>query len=115
MSYIKHTMQGKPLLGFNETEAKTWATSIQWIGLDIINAYFEETDEDNGFVEFIATYLEMDALKTIHEISQFQRMNNRWFYIDNKYPTEIKQKKIPRNATCPCGSQKKYKNCHAKK
>lgn len=33
---------------------------------------------------------------------------------DRETSVTVKEKKIPRNAPCPCGSGKKYKNCHGK-
>ena len=32
----------------------------------------------------------------------------------NRPPEEVKERKIPRNAKCPCGSGKKYKHCHGR-
>lgn len=115
IGYIIKTMQGKPLTNFNENEVKRWASNVIWLGLNVIQSSesaINVPDEHTGFVEFIATYLERDTLKTIHENSQFQRRNNRWFYIDGKLINTM-PKKIFRNAACPCGSQKKFKNCHA--
>lgn len=113
IDYIKKTMQGKPLVGFNEAEAKRWATSVQWMGLSVIETYREGVDEDTGFVEFIARYLDRGTIKTIHEISQFQYINGCWFYIDGEQTAKPSDTQISRNALCPCGSKKKFKNCHA--
>ena len=105
-------MQGRPLINFNEREASRWASKIVWIGLKIINSSQDDCEKHIGFVEFIAAYLEKDNLKTIHEHSQFQRTNDHWFYIEGQMISTL-PKKISRNAPCPCGSQKKFKNCHA--
>ena len=113
VDYIKKTMQGKPLLGFNETEAKQWATSVQWMGLNVIKTHCNTSNEHIGFVEFIATYLQNDTIKTIHEVSEFHYKNNHWFYMGGEQIAKRPQKKMSRNAPCPCGSQKKFKNCHA--
>lgn len=110
MDYIKKTMQGKPTVGFNEIEVAQWSKSILWLGLRIIKSY--QDDENTGFVEFIASYLDNHFIKSIHEMSQFQAINGCWFYIDGKQVAESPIK-IFRNASCPCGSKKKFKNCHA--
>ena len=112
IEYIKKTMQGKPLADFNESETKRWASKVLWLGLQVIHASQKDpnaADEHTGFVEFIATYLEKDNLKTIHENSQFHRADDRWFYIDGQLMNTV-PKKIARNTTCPCGSLKKFKN-----
>jgi SEC-C motif-containing protein len=89
IDYIKKTMRGKPLVNFNEIEATRWAKSVQWMGLNVIKPHREEVDKHIGFVEFIATYLDKGAIKIIHEISQFQFMNGRWFYIDGEHPQGV--------------------------
>lgn len=115
IDYIKNTMRGKPLIGFNEIEAKVWAESVTWVELKVIQSY-EETPE-KGFVEFKAQFLEGNQIKNIHEVSEFHRENNTWYYVDGKnrdLPVKNNKQKISRNSPCPCGSGKKFKNCHDK-
>jgi len=105
MAYIKKTMQGKPLKGFNEVEAEQWSKSVCWLGLTVVKSYQE-------YVEFIAKYLEKDTVKTIHEISEFKQIDHAWYYVDGKQ-IQIPALKVSRNSPCPCGSSKKFKHCHA--
>lgn len=113
--YIGQTMKGKALEGFDEQQVKQSITHCIWIGLEVVQAYQESPDK--GFVEFKARFLERNQVKTIHELSEFHRMNNRWFYVDGTLPpSHIKNpnRLISRNTPCPCGSGKKFKNCHEK-
>jgi SEC-C motif-containing protein len=113
--YIKQTMQGKPLIDFNEEGAKQWAQKVTWLSLKVIQAYNENPEK--GFVEFVATFIEYNKLNVIHELSEFNQQDGRWFYVDgvNKHLSGPKsQAKIGRNSSCPCGSGKKFKNCHEK-
>lgn len=115
IDYIKQTMKGKPLIAFNESEAKEWAQGISWMGLNVIQTYMENPDK--GFVEFIASFLDRNQLKTIHELSEFQKEDSTWFYVDGvdkQLPNKQSKQKIGRNSLCPCGSGKKFKNCHEK-
>lgn len=115
IDYIKNTMAGKPLISFNESEARTWAKNVIWIGLEVIQSYVETPQK--GFVEFIATFIDHNRLQTIHELSEFHKENDNWFYVDgiNRQLSEkINKQKIGRNSPCPCGSNKKFKNCHEK-
>lgn len=107
VDYLKKTMRGKPLENFDEANTALWAKQVKWINLKVIDSYL---DENCGYVEFIASYLEQGKKSAIHELSKFQRFDGQWFYIEGKKP--IKKPKMSRNAPCPCGSQKKYKNCH---
>ncbi len=116
IDYIKNTMKGKPLINFNESEVKQWASNVTWTGLKIIQSYMETAEK--GFVEFKALFRENSQLKNIHEISEFHLEENQWFYVDGNQPKLPVKKnikpKISRNSPCPCGSGKKFKNCHDK-
>lgn len=115
IDYIKNTMKGKPLAGFNELEAKKWALRVSWIGLKVIQSY-QETPE-KSYVEFSAHFIEDNQLKIIHELSEFHQENNIWFYVDGtnqELPSKNNKQKIARNSPCPCDSGKKFKNCHYK-
>jgi len=79
ISYIKQTMCGNALIGFNKAEAKRWSRRVQWISLQILNA--PVTNTDIGIVEFIASFRDGENLQTIHELSEFKRIQGVWFYI----------------------------------
>ncbi len=115
ITYIVKTMRGKPLNGFDEAKARLWAERATWLGLNVINTRNETPDR--GYVEFIARFIDGDQLKSIHEISEFHLDHGHWFYVDGSPPVKSvtsKNKPIARNSLCPCGSQKKFKNCHAR-
>ena len=92
---------------------RNWSEKSEWLSLEI-----RETgggDGDKGWVEFIATYREKGVRKTHHEIAEFRKSEDRWFFYDGKAP-QIEQvvrtaPKVGRNDPCPCGSGKKYKKC----
>lgn len=113
--YIRQTMRGKALLGFNELEAKESASKVTWLGLKVIQSYLETPDK--GFVEFSASFLDRNQLKNIHELSEFHRIDTMWFYVDGTHQLSTKKNSkqvLSLNAPCPCGSGKKFKNCHEK-
>lgn len=111
IDYIRATMDGNALLGFEASKTQAFAKKVTWIGLHVINRYFE--NEFTGFVEFEAYFLEHDRLKCIHELSTFLLKNGQWYYVEgNHLPPTVKEHLIAKNASCPCGSLRKYKNCH---
>jgi SEC-C motif-containing protein len=113
VDYIKQTMKGSPLMSFNSLEAKEWAQRVTWVGLKVIQSYMESSVV--GFVEFSARLIERKQLKIIHELSEFHKDGSCWFYVDglNKQNTSQSQKQnISRTGPCPCGSGRKFKNCH---
>jgi SEC-C motif-containing protein len=115
IDYILKTMKGKPLANFNAAEAKDWAQSITWLNLKVIQSYLENPEQ--GFVEFSATFIDRNTLKIIHELSEFHKEQDTWFYVDGinkELPNKKHSHKIARNSPCPCGNGKKFKNCHEK-
>ncbi|KTD67884.1 putative SEC-C motif domain protein [Legionella steelei] len=115
IDYIKNTMKGKALVGFNELEAAQWASSVTWINLEVINSSM--SGPDKGFVEFAARFSEQNKVQMIHELSEFHKEHGQWFYVSGVHKqglNKISKPKVARNAPCPCGSGKKFKNCHAK-
>ena len=111
IDYIQKTMRGRALIGFDAVDAKRWATHVKWISLTVLD---ENQDPPyTGYVEFIAMFADGPVLKSIHEKSEFIQEAGQWYYVDGvQCPTETKS--ISRNGACPCGRQRKYKNCHGK-
>ncbi len=112
-NYIKKTMRGMALVGFQETEASNWAKKIHWIGLQVIHSAMENTSK--GYVEFEAIFLKGTRLQSMHENSEFLLDEGRWYYVNGKtlVPT-YNGTLVSRNMDCPCGSKRKFKNCHGK-
>lgn len=111
IDYIKATMRGNALIGFQELDAKHWAKRVRWVKLNVLNSSLENAT--TGYVEFEAQFVDGSRLKSIHEKSTFLREENQWFYIEgSNIPTTHTQQTINRNTPCPCGSLRKFKNCH---
>jgi len=111
ITYIEKTMQGKAKLGFDFDKTKAWASSLIWIGLEVIDV--PEPQSTVGFVEFRARFIEDGRLFEMQERSEFLLENQHWFYVDGEQtPMKHKPLKIERNSPCPCHSGKKFKRCH---
>ena len=103
--YLKYTWHPETVPDSLEGESSTW------IGLEIIDSDVDE-DQCEGEVEFIAKLIYDDKLEILHEVSHFDLINGRWFYHSGEFQNEDQTaRKISKSASCPCGSQKKYKNC----
>lgn len=113
IDYIKETMRGNALIGFQELDAKRWAKRVNWIKLNVLKSAVENAS--TGYVEFEASFVDSSHLKSIHEKSEFICEEGRWYYIGGKHlPTDHTEQMISRNMNCPCGSYRKFKNCHGK-
>ena len=86
---------------------------FSWQGLKIIDTEAGGTDDEQGVVEFIASYTMNGQAGTLHERSHFKREAGQWRYFDGKQKkgVPVTSEKIGRNDPCPCGSGKKYKRC----
>lgn len=101
IQYLKRTM-GTP---FPEDKLHPF----KWVKLEII------AQPDIYHVEFKAYYLYRDKLYVLHEQSKFSLTPDGWIYMAGKLmDTEKETRLIALNSICPCGSGKKYKNCHQK-
>ena len=61
-----------------------WAKSVQWMGLVILGTQAGGANDDYGYVEFRALYLEAGKMQQIHEKSLFKRENQKWVYISGE-------------------------------
>jgi SEC-C motif-containing protein len=81
--YLAKTMRGKPLEGFDAKEIKAWAAEVTWLGLTVVQA--PHAEKNIGTVEFIARCKENGKECAIHELSTFEKINGKWFYVKGKH------------------------------
>ncbi|MGQ4877041.1 YchJ family protein [Billgrantia sp. LNSP4103-1] len=78
----------------------------RWVRLEMLDHGHEE---DRGRVHFRATFREGRRWGVLEENSRFVREAGRWVYLDGT--PSITRLKPGRNASCPCGSGRKFKSC----
>ncbi len=103
---------------FDPADAKRWANDSTWKGLEIVSTSKGREADNDGIVEFKASYTDVEGNDiTHHEISQFEKIDGKWFYAEGQIvgagPIKRATPKVGRNEPCPCGSGKKYKKCCA--
>ncbi len=103
-TYLVHTSTSANRVQLNAEQIAEDAKKIQWLKLEIIDASAEDV------VEFKAYYRENDTVQLLHEKSTFIKEEGQWVYDKG----HLYESKIGRNASCPCGSDKKYKRCCGK-
>ncbi len=74
-----HSVKTRPVKERKSIEK--WAKSVVWMGLTILNTEAGETNDETGYVEFKALYLENGKPEQIHEKSLFHRENGKWVYV----------------------------------
>ena len=95
-------------------QIKDWSNNSIWHGLEVVESKAGQVTDEEGIVEFIATY-SVDGQECNHrEISSFVKKSNEWYFHEGKVlgGTQTRSApKIGRNDPCLCGSGKKYKRC----
>lgn len=96
---------------------------VLWTGLKVVRSVAGGEEEIEGMVEFVAHYRSNGRDGVLHEVSSFVKEDGRWYYLDGVISDEMRTDetgrqdkvkgsgKIGRNAPCPCGSGRKYKQC----
>jgi len=115
VEYLKQSLHPGYRADYDPVSTKQWADNSEWLKLEIVNTSGGGKDDEQGTVEFIATYRQKDVTLEHHEIAEFSRHNGIWYYTDGKIvtPGTVRHQgpKVGRNDPCPCGSGKKYKKC----
>ena len=104
IQYLLHTSSEQLRATLSHDDLDQTCEAFRFVSLQIISA------QDNQ-VEFIANLLLANELHPLHETSTFIKQNAQWKY-DTGVLHDTKVTKLSRNDKCPCGSGKKYKQCH---
>lgn len=86
----------------------------QWQQLVIVKAKNGLAMDVAGQVEFKAFYTQSVVQYVLHELSRFVKREGAWYYVDGiiKAHDVASASVAPsKNASCICGSGKKYKRC----
>jgi len=99
----------------DQNATRRWAERADWLGLQVVEVAAGGKGDEEGTVEFIATYKQDGVVKPHHEISRFSRQDGDWYYVDGDLvmpKTNTRDRpKVGRNDPCPCGSGRKFKKC----
>lgn len=114
IDYIEKTMRAPANKDFDAKTALMWASQVQWLKLEVMHTRMASAKK--GYVEFRAHFAEENKQHLIHELSEFHRVEGKWFYVNGRGVKEKPEQasSIGRNDACPCGSQKKFKKCCGK-
>ncbi len=118
IDFIINTCEtGEQIAEIDRKATEDWSNKSTWHGLKIISTQKGGENDDEGIVEFEATYTQKGIRDVHHEIGGFRKVDGEWKYAEGYLrPTTVVRegRKIGRNEPCPCGSGKKYKQCCGK-
>ncbi len=114
--HLQRTLSAAQRADFSEKDARAWAESSEWLGLEIKGTTGGGLDDQTGTVDFTASFRSGGEERKHVEKAEFGREDGRWVYIgqvvEKAAPVRRVDPKVGRNDPCPCGSGKKYKKCH---
>jgi SEC-C motif-containing protein len=114
--HLERSLSAAQRADFSPADAKTWAESSEWLGLEIRGTTGGGPEENDGTVSFVATFRTAGEERKHVENARFIREHGVWVYdgqvVEKSVPVRHAEPKPGRNDPCPCGSGKKYKKCH---
>ena len=114
IDYIVETCLRDDEHGIDIESTKRWSEKSTWLGLKILKTEKGGPADEEGMVEFKATFV-MDGLREDHhEKASFIKKDGVWLFAEGEViPETIVREgpKVGRNDPCPCGSGKKCKKC----
>ena len=121
-SYVKQEIdfiintceKSEEIADIDRKATEDWSKTSTWHGLKILRTEKGTESDEEGLVEFTATYTSKGMHDVHHETGYFKKINGEWLYSAGNLKTETVVRegaKIGRNDPCPCGSGKKYKKC----
>src|SRR5262245_46704431 len=63
---------------------ENWSRGATWLGLQIVATERGGAGDEDGVVEFRASYRQGDVVRVHHERSRFRRSDGRWYYLDGQ-------------------------------
>jgi len=113
--YIYDTTHPENRKDVDREKSADWSKRFDWQSLEVLRVDAGGGEDQVGTVEFVARYRKKGTLFKHHEIAEFVRLEDRWYFKDGQVPVPEqairKEPKIGRNAPCPCGSGRKFKKC----
>jgi SEC-C motif domain protein len=107
-AHLERSLSAEQRGDFSEADAKQWAESSEWLGLEILGTTGGTEHDDEGTVEFRAKFRTAGQERTHVENARFIREEGRWVYSGQvevaAVPFRRETPKLGRNDPCHCGS-----------
>lgn len=115
IDFIEKSIHPKFRKDFDKKSSAQWSQLAKWKSLEVVSTEQGLEKDQKGLVEFKALYSMDDQDIIHHELAEFKKVEDQWFFVDGKQigpePVKRDSPKIGRNDPCPCQSSKKYKKC----
>jgi SEC-C motif-containing protein len=115
LAWLRDSLHPEHRADFDEASSRAWAERAEWHSIEIVKTTKGGPDDQDGTVEFVASFSENGVRQEHRELSNFKKTGGVWYFTDGKplphRPVVRQAPKAGRNDPCPCGSGKKFKKC----
>jgi len=115
VAYLEQSLHPGQRGDYDANGTAKWAGESNWEGLEILDVSGDSDTDTSGKVEFRAQYRRKGERIEHHEVAEFRKEKDIWYFYDGKMvtPGQVRRStpKVGRNDPCPCGSGKKFKKC----
>ena len=84
IDHLKNSLHPDHRGDFDPAATKDLADNSAWLGLQILKTTGGGKDDQEGTVEFIASFRIKGVTYQHHELGQFNRRNGTWYYTDGQ-------------------------------
>jgi len=82
VDYILRTYAPENRPNSERAEIKNWASSVKWLGLQVVSTQKGQPGDAEGRVKFKALFSEAGQIREMQEDSYFRFEKGEWFYVD---------------------------------
>jgi SEC-C motif domain protein len=85
VDYLWQTWSPEMRVKSSKADIEAWASSCEWLGLQILATEAGRATDQHGVVSFIALFRQNGQLQHHQETSVFQKAFDGWKYVDHKH------------------------------
>lgn len=83
IDYLWDTWSPEVRIRSSKAEIKAWASTCEWLGLQILATERGQPQDCEGLVRFVAIYRQRGQLQQHQELSLFRKPGHSWLYVDH--------------------------------
>ncbi|MDD2324754.1 MAG: YchJ family metal-binding protein [Alphaproteobacteria bacterium] len=114
IEFIEKSSVGRAKAEFSRQDTERFLKDSTWNGLEIHRTESSGPEDETGVVELTFRMTHKGEDYEQRETAFFEKIKGCWFYENstlNQKKDPIRVAQTGRNASCPCGSGKKFKKC----
>lgn len=83
IDYLWNTWSAEERIRSSKVDIQAWASSCEWLGLQILETKAGGAQDNQGIVSFIALFRQHGELQQHHEVSVFKKTLHGWLYVSH--------------------------------